>query len=91
MIVITFHDKNKILKIGRSFFPLKKRYGKLNYKIIKVWTGPHKKIYKIEKRVLDQFKNYQVLGPKTFLGRTECFDLNSPFQQIIEFIDYFFR
>lgn len=75
LIVIKFDTKNQLYKIGRTFFPLKKRYGSLNYKVIKIWTSSHKKIYKIEKLVLDNFSKYQVFGLKTFLGRTQCFGL----------------
>ena len=86
LIMLTFRNK-KVVKVGRSFFSLKKRYTKLNYEVIKVWSGPHEQIYKLEQSFLITFQNYMCFGPTNFAGRTECFQINSPIKKFIAFID----
>lgn len=86
MIILTFRDK-KVVKVGRSFFSLKKRYPKSNYEVIKLWSGPHEQIYKLEQNFLITFQNYMCFGPTNFAGRTECFQVNSPIKKFIAFID----
>ena len=93
LIKITFKSQKSqkiFFKVGRTFFSLKKRYGNLNYDVIKIWTGSHKKGYAIETIVLNKFSKYQEFGPKNFLGRTECFSSDIPLTEILLFIDSFF-
>ena len=85
LIILTFNDK-KVVKVGRSFFALKKRYVGSNYEVLKQWSGPHEKVYKLEQKFLITFQNYISFGPTNFVGRTECFSINSPIDQFIAFI-----
>jgi len=86
LIILFFRDQ-KIIKIGRSFFSLKKRYVQYDYRVLKIWSSSHKNIYELEQKCLVAFQNYIKFGPTYFLGRTECFDENSPIETFIDFID----
>ena len=81
-----------MLKIGRTFYSLSRRFpSSYLIKPIKIWYAKHKVVYSLEQLFLKRFEEYQVFGPNTFLGkhRTECFTYNSPIYEMVEFIDLY--
>ena len=81
-------NHQKLLKIGRTFYDLSRRFpSSYSVKPIKIWYAKHKVVYSLEQLFLKQFDEYQTFGPTTLLGRTECFAYNSPIDEMIEFID----
>lgn len=79
-----------MLKIGRTFYSLSRRFpSSYLIKPIKIWYAKHKVVYSLEQLFLKRFDEYQTFGPKTFLGRTECFTYNSPIDEMAEFIDLY--
>ena len=83
-------NHQKLLKIGRTFYSLNRRFpSPYLIKPIKIWYAKHKVVYSLEQLFLKQFDEYQTFGPTTLLGRTECFAYNSPIDEMIEFIDLY--
>lgn len=87
LVYLTVNDQ-KLIKIGRTFYDLSQRFpSSYLIKLIKIWYAKHNVVYSLEQLFLKKFDVYQTFGPKDFLGRTECFDRNSPVDEMIEFID----
>ena len=73
-------NHQKLLKIRRTFYDLNRRFPSS-------YSVKHKIVYSLEQLFLKQFNAYQMLGPTTLLGRTECFADNSPIDKMVEFIE----
>jgi hypothetical protein len=86
LITVKDSEKGNLLKIGRTFRTVKERHGSALVTIHKIWKATHKIIVGIEYQVLTEFKEYSSVA-KSVSGKTECFSLDLPINQIISFID----
>lgn len=81
-------DGIKVLKIGRSFYGVKKRFAEEDIIVLKnygLWKGTHQVIYKTEQSVLKAFDEYKYAG-EPFSGSSECFELTLHVDQVLQFI-----
>lgn len=75
-------------KIGRTFGEPKQRCGKYFDCIIQTWQNIHKEIVDIERQVLIIYQDrYGLIAQQGVSGRTECFTIDLPINEVCQFID----
>lgn len=76
-------------KIGRTFLPIEKRYRwKMGFiQVIHTWQASHLVVFILEHLVLKMFSHFYKRGPENIEGRTECFSLDLPIEQLIDYVD----
>jgi hypothetical protein len=75
-------------KIGRTFGEPKRRCGKHLDATIQIWQSSHKEIVDIERQVFLTYQDqYGWIAPNYVSGRTECFTIDLPIDQVCQFID----
>eukprot|EP01026_Neomeris_dumetosa_P041236 TRINITY_DN34165_c0_g2_i1.p1 TRINITY_DN34165_c0_g2~~TRINITY_DN34165_c0_g2_i1.p1 ORF type:complete len:471 (-),score=26.51 TRINITY_DN34165_c0_g2_i1:209-1621(-) len=81
-------DGKPLIKIGRTFYGLEKRFEEEDLQIVYIfgiWKATHQKIYEVEQMVLKEFEQYKY-ACKPFNGSSECFQITLPVYQVILFI-----
>ncbi len=86
IIIKDFKTNTEVIKIGRTFQPLKQRLKKSLVQVYKCVKIPHIYSVIIESHVLSEFESYGA-GETGFTGKTECFLMTLPIQEVIKFID----
>jgi len=79
-VLRVFNNDEEFIKIGITSVGVDQRYKYLkNYKfeVLDIIEDSPSKIYDIEKKILQKYKNYKYLPKLPFEGWSECLDINS--------------
>ena len=82
-----YNDNEIFYKIGKTTYTLKERFaGKslpYNYEIVNTLTSNIEFIFDLEIELHRKYKDYKHKPSIDFAGRTECYNLQLPLEEII--------